>query len=36
VAERLDRVAFDPTFEDDDATYRETRELVGSLGGRQG
>lgn len=36
VAERLDRVAFDPAFDDDDAAYRETRELVGSLGGRQG
>ena len=36
VAERLDRVAFDRTFEDDDLTYRETRELVGSLGGRRG
>lgn len=34
VAERLDRVAFDPGFDgDDDAVYRETRELVGSLGG---
>lgn len=36
VAERLDRVAFDRTFEDDDRTYRETRELVGSLAGRRG
>lgn len=36
VAERLDRIAFDPTFEADDETYRETRELVGSLGGRRG
>ena len=36
VAERLDRVAFDPTFDDDDELFRETRELVGSLGGRRG
>lgn len=36
VADRLDRVAFDASFEDDDAVYRETRELVGSLGGRRG
>ena len=36
VAERLDRVAFDPTCDDDDVTYRETRELVGSLAGRRG
>ena len=36
VAQRLDRVAFDPTFDDSDDTYRETRELVGSLGGRRG
>ena len=31
VAERLDRVAFDPSFEDDDALYRETRKLVSTL-----
>ncbi len=31
VAERLDRVAFDPTFDDDDATFDDTRKLVGSL-----
>jgi hypothetical protein len=37
VAERLDRVAFDPSFDpDDDPAYRETRELVGSLGDRRG
>ena len=35
VAERLDRVAFDPAFDDDDTTYHATRELVGSLGGRR-
>ena len=28
IAERLDRVAFDPTFDDDDALYRATRKLV--------
>lgn len=33
VADRLDRAAFDPSFDDDDALYRDTRELVGSLGG---
>ena len=33
VAERLDRAAFDPTFEDDEEAYRDTRDLVGSLGG---
>ncbi len=31
VAERLDRVAFDPSFDDDDALYRETRKLVSAL-----
>ncbi len=32
VAERLDRVAFDPTFDDaDDHAYDETRKLVGML-----
>ena len=31
VAERLDRVAFDPDFADADEVYRETRRLVGSL-----
>lgn len=31
VAERLDRVMFDPTFADDDTIYTETRQLVGSL-----
>jgi transglutaminase-like putative cysteine protease len=31
VADRLDRVAFDPTFEPDDGVYDETRRLVGSL-----
>jgi transglutaminase-like putative cysteine protease len=31
VAERLDRVAFDPTFTPDEATFAETRKLVGSL-----
>jgi transglutaminase-like putative cysteine protease len=31
VAERLDRVAFDPTFADGDDVFRETRKLVGSL-----
>lgn len=36
VARRLDRAAFDPAFEDDDDEYRETKELVGSLGGRRG
>ncbi|MFP5488836.1 MAG: transglutaminase-like domain-containing protein, partial [Acidimicrobiia bacterium] len=36
VASRLDRVAFDPTFDDDDTAFREARELVGSLGGRRG
>jgi transglutaminase-like putative cysteine protease len=35
VAEALDRVAFDPTFPDDDATYARARELVGSLAGRR-
>jgi transglutaminase-like putative cysteine protease len=28
IAERLDRVAFDPTFDDDEALYRATRKLV--------
>lgn len=36
VADRLDRVAFDPTFHDDDQTaddwYRTTKQLVGALG----
>ncbi len=31
VAQRLDRVAFDPTFVDDDRAYDETRKLIGSL-----
>ena len=31
VAERLDRVAFDPTFADDGTVFMETRKLVGSL-----
>ncbi len=31
VAERLDRVAFDPTFADDGRIFQETRQLVGSL-----
>ena len=31
VADRLDRIAFDPHFPDDDAVYRETRKLIGSL-----
>jgi transglutaminase-like putative cysteine protease len=31
IAERLDRVAFDPSFTDDDRIYEETRELIGSL-----
>lgn len=35
VAERLDRVVFDPTFADDDSTYAETRQLVGSLAERR-
>lgn len=35
IAETLDRVAFDPTFPDDDAAYARTRELVGSLAGRR-
>jgi hypothetical protein len=34
VAAQLDRAAFDPSFRDEDALYRETRELVGSLPGR--
>ncbi len=33
VAERLDRVAFDPTFADDPQLFAETRKLVGSLPG---
>jgi transglutaminase-like putative cysteine protease len=33
VAERLDQVAFDPAFTDDDQFYDETRQLVGSLPG---
>jgi hypothetical protein len=33
VAHQLDRVAFDPSFEDDDADYEGTRKLVGSLRG---
>jgi transglutaminase-like putative cysteine protease len=36
VAASLDRAAFDPTFTDDDASYRRTRELVGSLPTRSG
>jgi protein-glutamine gamma-glutamyltransferase len=35
VAETLDRVAFDPTFRDDDAAYAHARDLVGSLAGRR-
>jgi hypothetical protein len=31
VAERLDRVAFDPTFVDADHMFRDTRKLVGTL-----
>jgi hypothetical protein len=31
VAMQLDRVAFDPAFEDDDRQYQHTRKLVGSL-----
>ena len=31
VARQLDRVAFDPSFEDDDTTYEGTRKRVGSL-----
>ncbi|NNE12785.1 MAG: DUF58 domain-containing protein [Ilumatobacter sp.] len=31
VAERLDRVAFDPEFTDDDAVYADTRRLVATL-----
>ncbi|HZI44274.1 MAG TPA: transglutaminase-like domain-containing protein, partial [Ilumatobacter sp.] len=34
VAERLDRVAFDPTFDDDDTTYEETRRHVSQLARR--
>ena len=34
VAERLDRVAFDPTFDDDDTTYQETRRQVSQLARR--
>jgi transglutaminase-like putative cysteine protease len=33
VAERLDRVVFDPTFLDGDAVFAETRKLVGTLRG---
>ena len=33
VAERLDQVAFDPTFVDDGRLFDETRKLVGSLPG---
>jgi transglutaminase-like putative cysteine protease len=32
VADRLDRMAFDPTFTGDDEVFRETRKLVGQLG----
>jgi hypothetical protein len=35
IAERLDRVAFDPAFTDDDVTFEETRKLVGSLAERR-
>ncbi len=31
VAERLDRVAFDPSFDDEDDVFAETRKLVGTL-----
>jgi transglutaminase-like putative cysteine protease len=33
IAAQLDRVAFDPAFEDDDTEYERTRKLVGSLRG---
>ena len=33
IAERLDRVAFDPDFVDDATLFDETRKLVGSLPG---
>jgi len=33
VAERLDRVAFDPTFADADDVFRDTRKLVSTLRG---
>jgi hypothetical protein len=36
VATSLDRAAFDPTFTDDDDSYRRTRELIGSLPSRSG
>jgi uncharacterized protein (DUF58 family) len=35
LASRLDRVAFDPTFGDDDAEFAEARKLVESLRGRR-
>ena len=31
VAERLDRIAFDPAFADEDQVFRDTRKLVGTL-----
>lgn len=31
VAERLDRIAFDPAYVDDDDVFRDTRKLVGTL-----
>ena len=34
LAAQLDRAAFDPTFDDDDDSYRRARELVGSLPSR--
>jgi hypothetical protein len=33
VADRLDRAAFEPGFDDDDRLYDDTRKLVGSLRG---
>jgi hypothetical protein len=34
VAEQLDRVAFDPTFDDDDTDYDETRRQLSRLARR--
>jgi hypothetical protein len=34
VAERLDRVAFDPTFDDDDREYEQTRKQLAQLSRR--
>jgi hypothetical protein len=37
VADRLDHVAFDPRFHDDDSLYADTDRLVSTLGrGRPG